>query len=472
MTIPSSITEAADDLRAGRITSVELVSAMLERMDRSEETIGAVVGRNDAAALEAAGAADRELAAGADRGPLHGIPIGVKDILATADMPTTGQSMAMLPGYQGFDSAAVERLREAGAVVIAKASCSEFACGVPDPTKPFRYASNPWQPGRWAGGSSAGSGSGVQAGFFLGALGTDTGGSIRMPAAFCGITGLKPSAGLVSRYGCVPLSTSNDQIGPMARSAADCAMLLTALTGDEDPRDEATLGINSVEDYSLALNGDLTGVTIGVDREAHRKVEVPAEMLRLFDEAVAELEVLGATVVDFTVPLAEELGAAARVVVGAEAFEIHRRNLQAHWADYGGPARRSLAKGAFFAGSDYVRARKILDRGKAILAEALAPVDCVATISLPWVSPLQGEEETMVTRAKGPIWMNQWNGVGMPALSLPIGLLPVEGTREGLPIGMQLAGGPFADGMLLRVADAYQRRTSWHSLSPSAGLAG
>jgi len=468
MSIPTSIAQAGDDLRSGRTTSVELVTTLLERMDASNAAVGAVVGRDDAAALDAARVADRERAAGNDRGPLHGIPIGVKDILATADMPTTGQSMAMLPGFQGIDSAVVEGLRAAGAVVIAKAACSEFACGVPDSTKPFTYPSNPWQLGRWAGGSSGGSASGVQAGYFLGAIGTDTGGSIRMPAAFCGVTGLKPTAGIVSRYGCVPLSRSNDQIGPMARSAADCAAILTAITGGEDPRDEATLGIGKQEDYSAGLTGDLTGVTIGVDHQAQREAEVPADMLRVFEDAVAELEALGAKVVDFTVPLAEELCTAAKIVTGSEAFEVHRRNLQEHWADYGGPTRRSLAKGAFFSGPDYVRARRVLAKGRELLSEALAPVDCVATITLPWVSPLKGDEETMVTRTKSPLWMNMWNGVGMPALSVPIGILPVDGTPEGLPLGMQLAGRAFTDGMLLRIADAFQRRTTWHTLTPTA----
>jgi aspartyl-tRNA(Asn)/glutamyl-tRNA(Gln) amidotransferase subunit A len=467
MNIPLTIIDAAEDLRAGRITCVELVTALLERIDRSDAQIGAVVGRNDAAALAAAATADRELADGTDRGPLHGVPIGVKDILASADMPTTGQSMAMLNGYQDIDSAVVAKLRDAGTIVIAKASCSEFACGTPDGSKPFTYPSNPWQPGRWSGGSSAGSASGVTAGYFLGSIGTDTGGSIRMPAAFCGITGLKPTAGLVSRFGCVPLSRSNDQIGPMARSAADCAALLTAMTGDQDPRDEATLGIDSHEDFSAALTGDLAGLTIGVDHETHRRAGVPPEMLRLFDQAVAELEALGARIVDFTVPMAEELCTAAKVVTSAEAFEVHRRNLQAHWADYGGPTRRSLTKGAFLSGSDYVRAKRILERGRDLMTDALSSVDCVATITLPWVSPLRGDEETMVSRTKAPLWMNLWNGIGMPAISAPIGLVPVDGTPEGLPIGMQLAGRAFSDGTLLRTADAFQRRTTWHTVSPT-----
>ena len=185
-------------------------------------------------------------------------------------------------------------------------------------------------------------------------MGTDTGGSIRAPAAFCGITGLKPTFGAVSRHGCVPLSDSMDHVGPMARTAADCAILLAVLAG-EDPRDAATLGFRG-GDYPAALSGDLTGLTVGVDGDFHARVGVPGGMLALFDAAVSVLESAGARVVEVALPFPHELYAAVRVVMAAEAFEVHRTNLQQRWDRYGRPTRLSLSKGAFIGGADYVRA--------------------------------------------------------------------------------------------------------------------
>jgi aspartyl-tRNA(Asn)/glutamyl-tRNA(Gln) amidotransferase subunit A len=463
MKMPGSIGEAAAGLRSGQLTSVELVSGCMDRMDRHEASLGAVVGRCDDAALAAAALADRELGSGHDRGPLHGIPIGIKDVLATADLPTTAQSLAMLPGYQGFDSAAAELLRAAGAIIVAKAACSEFACGTPDGNLPFRFPRNPWDAHRWAGGSSGGSASGLQAGFFLGAVGTDTGGSIRAPAAFCGITGLKPTFGAVSRHGCVPLSNSMDHVGPMARTAADCAILLAALAG-EDPRDAATVGFRG-GDYPAALSGDLTDLTVGVDGNSHARVGVPDEMLALFDAAVSVLESAGARVVEVALPFTNELYAAVRVVMAAEAFEAHRTNLQEQWDRYGRPTRLSLSKGAFISGADYVRASRIIAKSKELYADALAGTDLVASPTCPIVACRFEEIGTAVVNS-APLLTTQWNGLGMPAISVPMGMVDTPGANSGLPAGLQLAGARGQDALVLRAADAYQRRTGWHALTP------
>jgi aspartyl-tRNA(Asn)/glutamyl-tRNA(Gln) amidotransferase subunit A len=463
MKMPGSIGEAAAGLRSGQLTSVELVSGCMDRMDRHEASLGAVVGRCEDAALAAAALADRELGSGHDRGPLHGIPIGIKDVLATADLPTTAQSLAMLPGYQGFDSAAAELLRAAGAIIVAKAACSEFACGTPDGNLPFRFPRNPWDAHRWAGGSSGGSASGLQAGFFLGAVGTDTGGSIRAPAAFCGITGLKPTFGAVSRHGCVPLSNSMDHVGPMARTAADCAILLAALAG-EDPRDAATVGFRG-GDYPAALSGDLTDLTVGVDGNSHARVGVPDEMLVLFDAAVSVLESAGARVVEVALPFTNELYAAVRVVMAAEAFEAHRTNLQEQWDRYGRPTRLSLSKGAFISGADYVRASRIIAKSKELYADALAGTDLVASPTCPIVACRFEEIGTAVVNS-APLLTTQWNGLGMPAISVPMGMVDTPGANSGLPAGLQLAGARGQDALVLRAADAYQRRTGWHALTP------
>src|SRR5882757_9881193 len=241
--LPLTLTEAAAALRAGTTTSRRL----------------------DELALATADAADAELAAGVDRGPLQGIPFGVKDILAMAEGPTTAQSDVLDPAWgAGRDAPVVARLKAAGAVLTGKTSTMEFAIGMPDGSKDFPVPRNPWNPATWPGGSSSGTGAGVAAGMFYAGLGTDTGGSIRIPAAFCGITGLMPTFGRVPKSGCVPLGYSLDHIGPMARSAEDCALMLQAMVG-HDASDVTSLDV-PVPDYLAALTGDLTGVRIGVDR--------------------------------------------------------------------------------------------------------------------------------------------------------------------------------------------------------------
>jgi aspartyl-tRNA(Asn)/glutamyl-tRNA(Gln) amidotransferase subunit A len=462
--MPLTIDEAGAAIRAGEYTSRQLTEAALARIERHDGRLGAVAARCDQTALAAADDADRQLARGVDRGPLHGIPVAIKDVLATVDAPTAAQSLAMLPGYQDFDSAAAGNLRDAGAVLVAKAACSEFACGTPDAAKPFPFPRNPWDLARWAGGSSGGSANGLLAGFFLGAVGTDTGGSIRVPAAFSGITGLKPSSGLVSKYGCVPLSYTMDHVGPMARSARDCALLLAALAGP-DPRDQATQQAPASEDYAAALTGDLSGMRIGIDRESHARAELTDEMVDLFEAAVAELEAAGAELVDVHVPFSEELFIATRVVINSEGLEIHRNNLRDRWSDYGRPTRTSIATGAFYGGADYARARRLLARARQVVGNVFQTVDCVATLTCP-MPAWRFEEIGLRGALQAPLFTSRWNGLGMPAVSVPIGMLAADGAPDGLPVAMQLAGARYADAVVLRAADGYQRRTTWHLRVP------
>lgn len=451
----SAIARVAQDLRNGVTTSVELVTQALARIEH-DDGLGAVVGRCDEAALAAAQRADRERALGIDRGALHGIPIGLKDVLATVDAPTTGQSLAMLPGYQDYDSAAAGRLRTAGAVIVAKASCSEFACGTPDPEKPFAPPRNPWDRRRWAGGSSGGSASGLLAGFFLGSVGTDTGGSIRVPAAFSGITGLKPSAGLIPTFGCVPLSTTMDHIGPMARTAADCAMLLGALAHD---------GASHPVDYTLGLDADLAGVRIGVETDLHRTAGVPGPLTDLYSTAVEDLRVRGAYLVEVNFPYAAEVFAAARVVIAGESLDVHRANLASRWNDYGRPTRLSLSNGAFYSAADLSRAKRVITAVRPAVAELFRTVDCLASLTCPmvaWQLDQMNAEETF----KAPLFTNRWNALGMPALSVPIGMVPTAGAPLGLPVGMQIAAAAGRDDLVLKVGHAYQSATGWHEMQP------
>src|SRR5439155_8221099 len=246
--------------------------------------LGSFLARFPETALERAEQADKELAAGVDLGPLHGVPLGVKDILAASEGPTTAQSLVLDPAWAaGKDAPVVRRLRASGAVIVGKASTMEFAIGHPEESKPFPIPRNPWDPARWPGGSSSGTGSGVAAGFFLAGLGTDTGGSIRIPSAFCGVSGLMPTFGRVPKSGCAPLGYSLDHVGPLARSAWDCAAMLQSLAGfDESDPDSAD---RPVPDYLSALRTDLRGVRVGVLREHHLEQCEPA-VAAAFETAV------------------------------------------------------------------------------------------------------------------------------------------------------------------------------------------
>ena len=225
--IPLTVQDAAKQLRTGELTSVELTKLVIARAEEFDAQVGTYLARFDDHALASAAQADDELAQGLDRGPLHGIPVGVKDILAALEGPTTAQSLILDPAWgEGKDAPIVKRLRKAGAVITGKTTTMEFACGMPDPTKPFPIPRNPWDLETWPGGSSSGTGSGIAAGMFLAGIGTDTGGSIRIPAAFCGVSGLMPTFGRVPKSGCTPLGYSLDHVGPLARSAWDCAAML------------------------------------------------------------------------------------------------------------------------------------------------------------------------------------------------------------------------------------------------------
>ena len=268
--LPTTISDTAGWLRARRISSVELTQALLERAQATQESVGAFMTFTEASALAAARQADDELARGHDRGPLHGVPLGIKDILATADAPTTANSRALDPAWgQRGDATAVRKLREAGGVILGKLVLHEFAIGWPDPNTGLRFARNPWDLGHAPGGSSSGTGAALAAGLIAGGLGTDTGGSIRGPAAFSGISGLKPTFGRVSKEGCVPLSYSLDHIGPMARTMRDCAVMLQVLAGF-DPLDPCSVSIE-VPDYLAGLKAKVAGVRIGVPREFFRR---------------------------------------------------------------------------------------------------------------------------------------------------------------------------------------------------------
>ncbi|WP_329410424.1 amidase [Nocardia vinacea] len=456
---PVTIADAAAALRSGETTSVELTRSLLSTADACDETLGIYLARFDETALSAAEVADAELSAGIDRGPLHGIPLAIKDIIATADGPTTAQSLVLDPewGRQG-DAPVVSRLRSAGAVITGKTTTMEFAIGAPDPAKPFPIPRNPWNLEHWAGGSSSGMGNGIAAGALLGGLGTDTGGSIRFPAANCGITGLKPTFGRVPKTGCVPLGYSYDHIGPMARSAEDCALLLQAIAGHE-PGDPSSADM-PVDGYISGLTPSLAGLRIGFDPTFGRTTPCDPALAGLIDAALAELGAAGASVVEVRLPLFEEMETVARLGLQAEGFAHHRHGLRTRWEEYAQGTRLSLVPGALISGADYVQAQRVRRIGCDALNALFADIDLAVTPTSVRGAP-RLDDMNWGTIAD-PLRTSYWDAAGNPAISVPMGF-----TASGLPLGLQIAGRPFAESTVLAAGYAFQHRTRWHLMTPS-----
>ncbi len=469
MTTYRTISDAAAALRAGETTSTELVTEAIAVADRCDAEVGSFIVRYRESSLAAAAAADEKLAAGQPVGPLHGIPLGIKDIISTAEGTSTAQSLVLDPqwGIDIGDAVVVSRLRAAGGIVMGKLSTMEFACGMPDFARPFPIPRNPWDLTRWAGGSSSGSGSSVSTGMVLGALGTDTAGSIRIPAAFCGVTGVMPTFGRVPKSGCVPLGYSLDHIGPLVRSARDGALMLGVLAGYD--ASDATVVDLAVPDYAAGLTGDLSGLRIGAARleQFGGALEDP-ELPGAFDAAVQALGALGADVVPIDLPYYAEMMAANMVVMASEAAAYHMPDLQGRWSDYA-PGTRSLLSMAFsISSADYVQAQRSRRVAQQALADVFADVDLIVTPTTACGAHDFPQLETLLAEGGfSAIYTQYWDCTGNPATALPMGA-----TADGLPLSLQIAARPFDEVTMLRAADAFQRVTDWHlRVPPIAGFA-
>jgi aspartyl-tRNA(Asn)/glutamyl-tRNA(Gln) amidotransferase subunit A len=411
-------------------------------------------------AHRAAADADREFAAGIDRGPLHGIPIGIKDIIFTREAPTrAGSDVRNVSWETLLDATVVARLRDAGAVITGKTTTAELAVGTPEVDRLDRECRNPWDTARWAGGSSAGSSAGIAAGMFLAGIGTDTGGSVRLPAAYCGITGLRPTFGLVSRAGTIPLAPSLDVIGPLTRTAYDAAVVLQALAG-ADPRDPFTV-TGPVPDFSRDIGRPLHGLRVGAVRvhHSHHADAIP-ELVDRFDEAVGELQRAGAVVAEVELPHYEPCVSAVLVTIFADAFAYHASELREQWDSFGVSTRRALAQGALLSAADYAIAQKVRRAVRRLVSDLYRQVDVIvcatALADAPQLEAIDLQDLTAAIRT------DFWSAVGNPVASVPIGF-----TDRGMPLGMQIAGRHFEDATVLCVADGYQCRTAWHQLVPS-----
>jgi aspartyl-tRNA(Asn)/glutamyl-tRNA(Gln) amidotransferase subunit A len=460
---PMTVQDAAAALRSGELTSVELTRSCLERADALDPLLGTYLTRFDDAALAAAKQADEELTAGIDRGPYQGVPIGMKDILAMPEGPTTAQSLVLDREWgAGKEGPVVRRLKAAGAVVTGKVTTMEFACGMPDPAKPFPLPRNPWDTETWPGGSSSGTGNGIAGGLFLAGIGTDTGGSIRIPAAFCGTSGLMPTFGRVPKSGCVPLGFTLDHIGPLARSAWDCAAMLQIIAG-YDPSDPNCVD-RPVPDYLTGIDAGLDGLRVGVMREHHFPDGADPAAAECFDEALRVLAEQGADLVDVTIPYYTEVGAAMMITASAEIGAYHNPDMRTRWHDYFAATRMMLGRGALATGADYVQAQRVRRVGQQALAEVFAGVDVIATPTAArgatrYSELLDPEGDPMALFEQ--VFTPYWDAVGNPVLVVPMGF-----TAERLPLSLQLAAAPFGESLLVRTGHAYQSCTEHHLQVP------
>ncbi|WP_326837564.1 amidase [Amycolatopsis rhabdoformis] len=459
MSTPFTINDAVLAIRSGTLTAESLVRQCIDNADALDEKLGVFLTRYTESALETARSVDRAVAEGREVGPLAGIPIGIKDIIHDAEGPTTAQSVAFDPawGEGDWDAPVVERLRNAGGVMMGKVTTMEFAIGNPDPRKPFPVPALAWDAERWAGGSSSGSGSGVAAEMFLGALGTDTSGSIRVPAAWNGVTGLKPTFGLVPKSGIVPLGFTNDHPGPMARSAADCALMLSVMAG-HDAGDPYSARRDPV-DYPRALTGSLAGLRIGVDRlDRAAAGGIDPAQPALFDGALEALRAAGADLVEVTLPLFDEGAVANLIIMLSEALAYHRDNLLKRWTDYGQPTRLMIAAVDALSGADYVQAQRVRQLAREGIARVFADVDVLVCPTWHVGAPKLADVSLLdPLEVYAGILTPYWDLLGVPTLAVPIGLSSVR-----TPLSMSIAAPWWRDDLALRTGDAFQRRTAFH----------
>ncbi len=452
----ATISDIGARFRRRELSPVELTRTLLARIERLDPALHAYVTVTAERALAAAGAAEAALRRGADAGPLLGIPVAYKDIYATRGIRTTAGSALLADWIPGNDATCVRRLTDAGCVMLGKLITHEFAFGIQLPGHRFAPARNPWNPDHVPGGSSSGSGAALAAGLAFGALGSDTGGSIRGPAAFCAVAGLKPTYGRTSRAGVVTLSWTLDHTGPMARTVEDCAVLLHALAG-HDSGDPASSPA-PVGDYVTPLRQGIRGLRIGVPR-AYFFEGVDAEVDKAFEQALATLRKLGATVTDVEIPSIETSWAFLAIMM-AEAFAYHERDLRAHPELYGDVLRERLLAGGLITGSEYVQAQRLRARLRAEMADVLTRVDVLATPTTPRPAPT-------FAAAWDPSFgfpksnMAPFNMTGLPALAVPCGF-----SSQGLPLSLQLAGRPFDEATVLRVGHTYEQATEWHTRRP------
>ncbi|MBL8839460.1 MAG: amidase [Alphaproteobacteria bacterium] len=449
-------------LAAGKITSAALVEQCLARIEAHDGKVNAFLLVTADEARKAARAADRARKAGKAKGPLHGIPFALKDIYETAGIRTTAHSRLLLDHVPKADSTAGAKLKAAGAILMGKLATHEFATGGPAFDGPFPPARNPWNTAHFTGGSSSGSGAAIAAGFVPLTLGSDTSGSIRGPSAFCGIAGHKPTYGLVSRAGVIPLANSLDHCGPMCWTVEDCALMLDAIAG-HDPADPASADVKR-PNYSRSLAGGIKGMRIGVARGIiERDFEGDPECLAAIEAALKVLGKLGARLVDIELPPHADWDACVRVILYAEAYAIHERDLAERPHLYAAITRTRLMAGAAVSGADYVQALRWRRELCKTYMKAMTGLDAMVTAcSLAPAPTIEEMAKPPFFSVRGKLAMAPFSATGAPALSVCAGY-----SSSGLPLSIQIAGRPFEDATVLRVGHAYEQATPWRERRPA-----
>jgi aspartyl-tRNA(Asn)/glutamyl-tRNA(Gln) amidotransferase subunit A len=487
-----SVAALAKELAAKKISAVEATQHYLARI-KSHSALGAFLAVDEDASLAQARAADARLAAGQTT-PLLGVPIAHKDIFVTKDFATTAGSK-ILKGYRSpFDSTVVNKLGAEGVVTLGKLNCDEFAMGSGNENSAYHKALNPWDTSRIPGGSSGGSAAAVAAGLCAAATGTDTGGSIRQPAAFCGITGIKPTYGRASRYGMVAFASSLDQAGPMARSAEDCALLLTAMCGPDLDRDSTSLDMPA-EDYSRSLNDSIAGLRIGIPKEFFGE-GLSGDVRSAIDSALKEYEKLGATLVPISLPRTELSIPVYYIIAPAEASSNLSRfdgvkfgHRAAHYTDladmyqktraegFGDEVKRRIMIGAYvlshgYYDAYYLQAQKIRRMIADDFQQAFKLCDVIAGPVAPTVAWKIGEKsDDPVANYLADIFTLPASLAGLPGMSVPAGFAASK-EGGGMPVGLQLIGNYFSEAKLLNMAHRLQQATDFHSRQPPALLEG
>jgi aspartyl-tRNA(Asn)/glutamyl-tRNA(Gln) amidotransferase subunit A len=459
-----SIAGAAAEVRSRRLSPVELTEAYLARVERLNPAINAYVTvTGERARADARRAAD-EIAKSGPRGPLHGIPIALKDLCDTAGIRTTAGSKFFADHVPKADCAVARRLREAGSVLLGKLNTHEFAYGVTTDNPHFGTTRNPWDQSRIPGGSSGGSGAAIAASLAAGTIGTDTGGSIRIPAALCGAVGFKPTYGRVSKAGIFPLSFIFDHAGPITRTVEDAAIMLEAIAG-YDPADPTSERV-PVDRYTEALVRSAKGLRVGVPRR-HFYERLDPEVCAALEAALGVLGSIGASVQDVELPSAETAIMPLFALVLAEAKHIHAERLRSRPQDFGADVAEILSR-ATPSGAELVAALDATYALTRVMREALGTVDVLATPTTPIPAVTIGQQSVLTDGVEeSPIFAlirftAPFNATHLPALSLPCGF-----TRDGLPIGLQLAGRPFDESTVLAVGKAYEQATEWHRRRPA-----
>jgi aspartyl-tRNA(Asn)/glutamyl-tRNA(Gln) amidotransferase subunit A len=451
------LTRASQAVQTKEVSPVDLTEACLARIEKLDSRLKAYITVTAESAMEEAHRAEKEIARGEWKGPLHGIPLAVKDLAETAGVRTTAASAVLQHYTPSEDAEVVRRLRQAGAVLLGKLNLHEFAYGGSGVISHFGAARNPWNAGHITGGSSSGSAAAVAAGLCYGAIGTDTAGSIRLPSAFCGIVGLKPSYGLVSTRGIIPLSWTLDHVGPMARTVSDTALILQAIA-HYDTHDVYCQKFPPVY-YPSAIAEPVSALRLATPREFWQDAD--AEIVKAVDVAIGLLAQMTAGVHQISISTDSD-----RTVVRCEPWVYHQRYLPAHEKEYDPETLRRIRSGSDVPATGYIeKYRELLHQRREIL-HVFEEADLLLTPTCPVLPPSFAELEQQPAELRNRELLmlrntRPWNAYGLPAISVPCGF-----STSGLPIGLQIVGAPGSEGMVLSLARAFESQTEWHKRRP------